>query len=694
MRCLRVTLLSICTSAALLAPASARTLTAIDTPAASTPEQTALDAGRRYGERLGARSPVLEVRRVVQLRGGYAVRLRQLHGGLPVVGAELHVLVLGGRVVALSGDLRELSPSAPKATLSAAQAAVALQAKLPCTVRRAELVVWPDGDRARPAWLLDALALQPRFGLWAVAVDAERGSVLWGRSAMRHAKGRVYPTNPVKSSLEELPLLGLYKGDTLTGEHADVQRCAQVQESQLSCDRKAVPDAWGNYFFAPDDPSLEDPFAEVSAYFHVDSFHRYLAQRFGFARLGTQQQIKVIANFQYKDLKGNMVGYPNAFFGDVDGDGRGDLVIGQAKTDYAYDGDVVYHEFTHSIVDEIAGLEPIIDSEGFNLMPLALSEAFADLFAAIYTRDPVVGDYAGGNAGGIRNLVGQASCPDALQGESHTDGLIWGRAVWAIRENAPQRDQLEDALYKTLAALDKHAGIADAAAVLLKVAQVEYPTLLPVVQAELAQRGVAGCSRIVPLAPDVQKTGYLFGTADVVGLLAVPGPMQYKVDVPQNALEVSIYISGGGYHGGKVGAYLRRAASVSYHGAKVVYDRAMPSSEQMVTFSVSSDKDTLVPGEPIYVLPMNEGAYESSYRIYYSQKLDAPPPDAAPPVGPDAQVGVKADGGPPATAQPDPTAPGGCACTTPHTRGSPGDPLLLLALGGALLVLRRARRRA
>jgi Zn-dependent metalloprotease len=695
-----VSIIATVSSLAVPTASVAKTRTDLHTPTGGDGPAAALRIVRQHAASFGALAPELRVRLVTPLQGGQVVRVAQLHHGLPVIGAEVAVLILHGAVRALSGELRDLDAlAAPGAErlLTAAQAAGSLAGQLTSAhTRRATLAVWaPDTATAQLVWQLDAMTAQP-FGLWRALLDARSGRLIWGRSAMQTAKARVYTINPTAGTLVEATLLGLSKEETkLVGEHADVQRCSQVSSTEIDCDRQAVPDGNGNFFFKIDEPSLKDPFAEVQAYYHVDTYHRWLKDTFGFQRPG-QQQIRVAVNFATKNYQGQLTGYPNAFFGDLWGDGQGALVLGQDARDYAYDAGVIDHEFSHSVIDQLAGLDPIIDSEGFNLMPLGLNEGFADLLSSIFLRDPVIGEYIGGASGtGLRTLLGMATCPDGLSGESHSDGLIWGRANWAIRSQVDDHERYAQVVYKTLAALGNHAGFADAAAMLLTVAQVEYPAAAPVIQAESKLRGLTDCSRIVPLPPNTPRSGYLLGKATVVGLPVIPGPLQYKIDVPKNALSMAITLGGGGMHSGKVGAYLRRGEPVTYQGVKVTYDRTKPSTVQVVNYSTDGiGEELLTPGDTYYVLPVNEGNYEGGYKIAYTLTLEPPAsPDAAALLAPDARA--RLDGGTPPTNPVGPDTPStqGCSCSVPAAGRSPAGVFLAAAVALASLLARRARGR-
>lgn len=694
MRCLLSTVVALL----LLAPqAQARTLVDLDLPVGGeSPAQAALAAVQARATFFGAKGASLTVTRVHAIEGGQVVRVGQRHAGLRVLGAEVAVTIQRGRIVALSGKLHDLGglDRSPAGLIPAATAMAAAVAELPAgaRARRAELAIWGRGERV---FLVDTISSDP-FGLWRSLVSARDGKVLWRRSTILAAGpqvlGRVYRHNPQTGPLLDLPLLGLADPGVLAGSHADVKSCTATQTS-LDCTRHAKP-VGGHFLFAPADPDFGDPFAEVQAYHHVDSFHRFLQRRFEFSRQGSQQ-IAVFANLATFDKSGKLAGYPNAFFGDLDGDGKGDLALGQSARDFAYDGDVVYHEFAHSAVSETSGLEPDIDELGYNAMPLGLNEGFADLLSSFYTGDPVVGEYAGAGAG-IRNLVGTASCPASLTGESHSDGLIWGRTVWAIRARQHRPEAFEEVLYKTMVGLTPHAELADAAALLQKLASLRDASLGAEVGKELKLRGVDTCSRIVPLAPGQTLKGYILGRAYVPGLPVAPGPLQYRIDVPADAVQLDLKLTGAQLFSSKIaGAYIRRDLPVAY-GTKVSYDLAKPSNVSVLSLTLADTTNRLQPGASYYILPVNEGSYETTYAIQFTltrEEAEPPPPPALEPDGGLAPPPPTQPPAAPANPTPDATADppaGGCACRLDASlpSGSALTVLLLLAL------LIRARRRA
>jgi len=692
-RCL---LIAVCFLVA--SPASARTWTELDGKIAGPAGSAVLAFVQAHAESFGAPKGVtLKVRRVVPLRGGAMVRLERTLGRGPVFNGGLSLLVLGGSgraeqtIVAasgrLDGTLAKVDGSLDPAAVSKRVAQLVPQGK----VLDALPGYWRRGDTLRPAWSVQVRRARPR-GAWRVILDAATAEVLSAASTLVPIFGKAYAPNPAVGSVKKVEILGLTDPGALSGEMADVQSCSASSSGTLTCQRYATADpASGDYLYDPDEPSFTDPFSEVHTYYHVDAFHRWMKDSFGFARQGAQQ-IKVMVNFNFESSSGNTQGLYNAFFGDIDDDGKGDLVFGQGKRDFAYDADVIYHEFTHSVVDETSDLSAAIDDLGFNVMPLSLNEAFADLFSSAFTGDPKVGEYAGGK-NPIRTLTGPASCPDSLTGESHSDGLIWGRACWSVREKAQDKPTFDDVLYKTMVALDPEASFLDAQAMFLKVAGLADPALASLAASEFSSRSISKCTRIIPLGEGDQRHGYLMGR-DSIPLVVVPGPMQYEIVVPAEATQLQVNLSQMSWSSATVGAYLRKGSPVKFSGSKSTFDFVLSNGEYSILLTRDDPKNRLEPGNTYYVLPLNVGNDATMYQISMALTLEEPPPPPSDTMPPQMDAGVVPALDSAGVNPVDPNAPMTRGCSCEIGQGSPGVAALPSLLGimlGLVLLYRRRR---
>ncbi len=87
--------------------------------------------------------------------------------------------------------------------------------------------------------------------------------------------------------------------------------------------------------------------------------------------------------------------------------------------------DIVYHEYGHGIHHFI------IETGSFDG---TVSEGSADYVSATIWDDPIVAPGAWGPGTYIRELDTDKVYPDDVVGEVHADGLIWGSAMWDLRE--------------------------------------------------------------------------------------------------------------------------------------------------------------------------------------------------------------------------------------------------------------------
>lgn len=127
-------------------------------------------------------------------------------------------------------------------------------------------------------------------------------------------------------------------------------------------------------------------------------------------------------------------------------------VFFQGKRDFAYDGDVVFHEFMHavttSLINKINSMG--LNSWGIHSEPGSLNEAWSDYFAAAFTNRSTIGGYAAVTEGfketSVRNIKNNLSCPRDATGEIHNDSQIWSGALWEIRERVLEHGNEKSAL--------------------------------------------------------------------------------------------------------------------------------------------------------------------------------------------------------------------------------------------------------
>lgn len=670
---------------------------------------------------------------------GEVARYRQTHRGIPVLGRGA-TLFRGSTAIA-SAALEERLPAQVVPTVDEPKVREALAGRLRFPVTAPPtLVIFPTAQGGVLAYRytprLAGMPMAPEL-----IVDAHSGALLAARDRALQfgATARVYETNPARSpGLVTAPLtIAPSVPDRLESDSVVAKTCVDrgkvaavpgLPSGLRVCELEATarPNASGDYDVTPNDDvtsSLhnEDAFAEVSMYHHttrVLSYFEKLAPSGSRATLLRGRPFVAIANLRVADgletgLDAARVGDPslslvpfsNAFFapgGDgfgsifgVDADG---LWFGQGpKRDYAYDGDVVYHEFSHAVVDATIGLGAYtFDEDGLSAAPGALNEGIADLFAAALSGDPDIGEYAAGDLGApfVRTLANDDGCPSGAVGEVHFDSTPFSGALWAVRASLPSIEQVvfDRTLVETLLAHPRVSAPRwnEFFDVMLAVFKMRAPVAARALEAELDARALRDCRRFIDATSgavmakrDAQgPIGFWSPGTLEVGRALVPGAVTFRVTLPQRSglrrLEITAttraqrtsLLSGGGTPFSPV-ALVTFGAPMRYRGV----------GHDAVTLETTNEDKRLaaqvdVPAEAqvAYVQIANKGEMAGSYDALQLRVVDVPPP-ATPAAAPEGD---------------DSPSPTGCAQGRASTGAAEGAGLLF----ATLLALRlRGRRR-
>lgn len=187
----------------------------------------------------------------------------------------------------------------------------------------------------------------------------------------------------------------------------------------------------------------------------------------------------------------------------------------QGDKDFAYDGDVVFHEFMHAVTASLINkLNTLgLDSFGINSEPGSINEGWADYFSAAFSEDPLVGEYAANIEGdgetSLRNIQNQLSCPSDVIGEIHNDSQVWSGALWEIRsliKNQQGQDKAYDfdrAVLATLAMAKNTESFNDQADKLISNLESQgkfSQEIIDEAKGILKKRGVKDCFRAFNLS--------------------------------------------------------------------------------------------------------------------------------------------------------------------------------------------------
>ncbi len=681
---------------------------ALRPPSAGSPEATARAVLRAHGAALGVPdASALVLARQTEAHGYVVVELAHVVRGRPVERAPIIVRLRPDgavdevRVTPLPARIEE-APAEDRAA-DATRAALALIDDDRAQVAGSTRVELATDDAVVPAYAVELEIGRAR--VVRVLVDAATGLVVDAEERALEALGRVYPHNPVSDDMapSDLPLTDLTSATTLTGTYLDVQSCDQLSPDCNTVQR-ATADVNGDFLYNPDSHAFDDAFAEVSAYFHGSQAIDYFRTQHGFTwGCGGSSQMLVVVNY----TETPHIALENAMFVPGSRSRCGYLAFGQGvNSDFAYDGDVVTHEFGHAVTDAIADLGYFSNGPSPSYQPLAINEGTSDYWAATLQGDPQVAESLPslegfGGGGALRSLANDLTCPQDLFGEGHYDGRIWSALGWAMRGilGAERADRI---WYVTMATLSGGVTLAQATETVLSTvaSEVTAGRVTAEEQAMIVEqavtRGLRDCAMFIPAETELGYAGYA-GSAFVTGQAAHGlAPLQYTIELPPDVTDVTVDVSHPTLTGTST-IHFNTNAPVRATSARVTsVHRDVIGRAGTARYTLA---DGLTPCSTLYVgvettdLRAGESLYALVFHVYRSNHTIAcpvPGADAGTDSGaPDA--GAPADGAIEADASPVPPATSsscGCRAATRPTGALPLGLGLVLALVG---LRRRAR---
>lgn len=684
--------------------------------------------------------------------GSRVVALGQTIDGVPVLGRGARVLVQAdGSATTLTQRLEEQRPVTTVASISPAYAfEVAARAMKGLIVAHAPntLVVAPSPDGApRLAYLVEGgvagLPMRPT-----ALVDARTGELIgsWDR-AVYERQAKVYEFNPTKTATLTTTTLANTNATTVTGLENDrvtARNCIDKKTVKAInfggfninahvCDLipTVTANASGDYtdVVPGGDKDPEDTYAELSMFYHTDKAYKH-AKDLGLVsstKLTAVGNLRIPQGYQTQDLTKladpnlPLLAFDNAFFapddpifstifgltGDAMWFGQGTFV------DFGYDGDVVYHEFGHFVVNETAKLDgaPHLDEFGVTVSPGAINEALADIFSFFITGDSATGEYASKGFttdAAIRDAENAQTMPDALIGEVHQDSNPFSAAVWAAYKplDATKRLAFQKAWLKGMMLVPSgNIGFGE-------FSDIEVAALTSNVDAATGDalraafdaRGVSTTNARVrayagaPIKSFVSQQGlYALGTDSFSSGAPklVPGLFQIKYDAPAGG-NVTFHVtfkksaSGGGNPlGGTPPAYkptlLAKTGGepikfvpkpLSHDATEVACTATTSAGTCEISLGVFGKLGTTA---AVHLMVANAGGSANIDSITVTNDELVPDP-ALQPVEPEPEPVAAAESS-------------GCSCELPGTSTRSSGGLALLAVGGlAALVAKRRRR--
>jgi subtilisin-like proprotein convertase family protein len=363
---------------------------------------------------------------------GTHLRWNQRVGDVPVYRSEIVIKVnKKGQVSSVQNNLVPDLKLGTKPTIDAAAAIEAAKGLIKPTGRplgeqKADLYVVPSRTGARLAWVVQLPVDEP-MGDWLVFVDANNGGVIGGEDRMRYAEGtgQVFDPDPMTkmntaytdqndadiavpfpAAYDIVPLHGI----TLSaGTYSLSGPYVQLIDDEAPVFAPVTATHPDSFRFQRNPQGFED----VMCYYHLDNSQRYI-QSLGF--LNANNRVQPV------DSHG-LSGADNSHYVPS----TGHLAFGEGGIDDDEDADVIWHEYGHSIQDNIVpGWGG--GHEG------AMGEGFGDYWAGSYSyfKNPTysynqVFTWDGnGETWTGRLLIDTAMhYPANCCGEVHDSGTLW-----------------------------------------------------------------------------------------------------------------------------------------------------------------------------------------------------------------------------------------------------------------------------
>ncbi len=207
----------------------------------------------------------------------------------------------------------------------------------------------------------------------------------------------------------------------------------------------------GKFVFDPDSTHYH----EVMVYHHINEAHKYITS------LGVNLATRSIPATVHYNNDDNSFYSPD----------KKALFFGDGGIPDSADADIILHEWGHSVVDSLSGLQGGWGSQGG-----AMHEGYGDYVAATYFGDPNVGEWdssAYSDEGYLRTLNNKKIFPDDLQQSVHDDGEIWSGTLWDLRKELGK--QIADELiFHSLKFLPQKALFKDGLVAILSVDQLRF----------------------------------------------------------------------------------------------------------------------------------------------------------------------------------------------------------------------------
>jgi len=383
-------------------------------------------------------------------------------------------------------------------------------------------------------------------------VDATTGHVTQRHDRTLNEQVGSFATNPIVTPNAEAFELRDYNPEladgSLRGDRVAVFNCVEPPPGSLGCEFTTIAPSDGVDFLHPvpditvaaDNVQLEDAFAVQSVHHHAEKFLDWL-DTLGVpptACVANGDPVVMVANYKGYLEDGQPLLVGNASYV---GDCGLAASFGQGpESDYAYDGEVVYHELTHGVVETMLDggvlVQPRPRAEAVLHDAGAINEAVADFLASVYTDDPFHAEYTfevGSGSG--RRLDNDLRCPESITGQVHADSQILSGALWDAHEALGEPLLLS--LLDALALMPEDGTFEELSTALVDVVgEQQGEDAAAIVRGLVEARGLLDCPRII--TPEAQERELWVWPRGQRGLYEPlqPPALQFAIELPEDAV--------------------------------------------------------------------------------------------------------------------------------------------------------------
>ena len=439
--------------------------------------KVAMDYLKKNESRLGIQTASLKLRRARKAGKFWVATFVQHYQGIPVFGSRVGLVALAnGKIITVGSNFDKAIQLdvKPAVTFEAAvsRAASALKIKSPAAVRTEQktLIVFPSSKKEKEryslAWRFLLETKKPNaYAFKVFFVDAHNGRrpqiarCPGGRGSEGPDKGQTSGPTIRPTPRRSKPLAGLRVKVQDKKQNTGTQGRVQLEgfpagtyDLTLALEgpgAKVYRNGGGEWDdFVDNEAALQGSLRtgaegsllwpasdEVNVFYHLNRVQDWFLKTFEYAwecdwaREGFART-QIIACCDSGTGVNGMGGNGGVWFGS------------QSMRQWARGADVIYHEFTHNVLQEIfdgfIGFSDGAYTEGY-----AMDEGFADYFAAALTNDPLLAENVSPDPRNLDNSVVYTA--GAYNMEGHSGGKIIAGACWDFRTrfgNTSEADQM------------------------------------------------------------------------------------------------------------------------------------------------------------------------------------------------------------------------------------------------------------